>query len=114
MQVKPHNIHFPAFILIIGATKLKGTSPSPGCAALPVEVWTQILYIYCGALSVPPADYNKLREELRVKNADWRRLIDSTSLFWFRVAINIRSIDRDIQRHVSLRFWESNGRLYRH
>ncbi|KAJ7502471.1 hypothetical protein B0H11DRAFT_2223385 [Mycena galericulata] len=83
------------------ATKLKGTSPSPGCAALPVEVWTQILYIYCGALSVPPADYNKLREELRVKNADWRRLIDSTSLFWFRVAINIRSIDRDIQRHVS-------------
>ncbi|KAJ7436313.1 hypothetical protein B0H11DRAFT_1936819 [Mycena galericulata] len=93
-------MYFPAFILIIAATE-KGTSPSLRCTALPVEVWTRILYMYCGALNVPPAHYNKSREELRVKNADWRRLIDSTSLFWFRVAINIRSINHDIQQHVS-------------
>ncbi|KAJ7436316.1 hypothetical protein B0H11DRAFT_1936822 [Mycena galericulata] len=68
--------------------------------ALPTETWSRILYIYCGQFDVTPREYNISREVLRRKNSGWRRLIDTDSIFWCRVAITTRSSVREVQEHV--------------
>ncbi len=78
----------------------KTGSDTPRLVALPTEVWSRILYTYCGRCDVPPQQYNISRDDLRRKNSGWRRLIDADSIFWCRVAITSRSSVRGVQRHV--------------
>ncbi|KAJ7471240.1 hypothetical protein B0H11DRAFT_2237537 [Mycena galericulata] len=70
-------------------------------AALPTELWILVLYMYCGGFDASPQQYNASREELRKKNSGWRRMIDSDSLFWCRVAINAQTSLREVRGHVA-------------
>ncbi|KAJ7434282.1 hypothetical protein B0H11DRAFT_1938782 [Mycena galericulata] len=60
----------------------------------------QILHIYCGKSAVPTFRYNKLRDDLRKKNAGWMRLIDANPLFWYRVVVDRHSTVPGLQNHV--------------
>ncbi|KAJ7436311.1 hypothetical protein B0H11DRAFT_1936817 [Mycena galericulata] len=70
------------------------------CRSLPNELWTEILHIYCGKSAVPTFRYNKLRDDLRKKNAGWMRLIDANPLFWYRVVVDRHSTVPGLQNHV--------------
>ncbi|KAJ7434283.1 hypothetical protein B0H11DRAFT_1938783 [Mycena galericulata] len=70
------------------------------CPALPTEVWTLILYAYCGGFDVHPYYYNHRRELLRQLNSEWKRLIDADGLFWCRVVVNASISVNSLQSHV--------------
>ncbi|KAJ7471236.1 hypothetical protein B0H11DRAFT_1919797 [Mycena galericulata] len=71
------------------------------CRSLPIELWTNILHIYCGRFRTPAALYNRLREDLRRKNAGWMRLIDSNPLFWYKVVVDRHALIPRLQQHVA-------------
>ncbi|KAJ7436312.1 hypothetical protein B0H11DRAFT_1936818 [Mycena galericulata] len=83
---------------------LKALLPSPPpvqwMATLPTEVWTLILYAYCGGFDVHPYYYNHRRELLRQLNSEWKRLIDADGLFWCRVVVNASISVNSLQSHV--------------
>ncbi|KAJ7430154.1 hypothetical protein B0H11DRAFT_1943703 [Mycena galericulata] len=54
----------------------------------------------CGKSAVPTFRYNKLRDDLRKKNAGWMRLIDANPLFWYRVVVDRHSTVPGLQNHV--------------